>query len=702
MPKPKTSLKIAGDLHVRAAFEASTFDEKAGTVEVVFTTGARGKRVSWMDGPYYEELEVSQEAVNLSRLNNGASVLNTHGQWDLKDVIGVVERAWLDGKTGRATVRFSDRDDVKPIKADVRDGILRHVSVGYSVQKMQKVEEIDGVPVYRATRWTPAEISLVPIAFDDGAVVRSRQQSEPYEVEIISNSSQPQESRNMPTGNQNNEGGNTPAQAPAVAPAPAPATAPVVDEAARAAEQAKIREEATRAERERVEGIRALGAKFKGRVDAQFIDEQISSGKDLQSVRNAVLEQLAARSDAETERNHIGVEVGEGDREKFLRAAEAAIIQRAMLGGMIESAKKRAAPGSVVATKLASVPADAGQFRAMDFVELSREFLERSGVKTRGMDKSTLVGLALTHRSGGMASTSDFAVLLENVTNKSLLAAYATSEEDTWRQFCGIRPVQDFKVHNLYRTGSFGSLDAVNEHGEYKSKAIPDGEKATISVGSYGNIIAITRKALMNDDLGAFNSLAVELGQAAARTIENAVYALLALNSGLGPTQADNSPFFDGTARSNVGAGAALSVAAVDADAALMASQKDPSGNKYLNLQPYALLVPRTLKSAANLINDAEYDPDANYKVQKPNTSRGMFEVVVATPRLTGTRRYVFANPAVHAALAVAFLDGQEAPTVQSREGWRVDGTEMKVSLDFGVAAIDYRAAVTDAGASAG
>jgi hypothetical protein len=283
------------------------------------------------------------------------------------------------------------------------------------------------------------------------------------------------------------------------------------------------------------------------------------------------------------------------------------------------------------------------------------------------------------------------------VTNKTLLAAYATAD-DTWRSFCGVKSVSDFRDHNLYRTGSFGTLDAINEAGEFKNKSIPDGEKATVSVGSYGNIIGITRKALVNDDLGAFNDLAVKLGRAAALTIEAAVYTLLGLNSGLGPTQTDNSPFFDGTARSNVGTGAALSAASVDADAALMASQMDPSGNEFLNLQPHALLVPRTLKSTANLINDAEYDPDANYKVQKPNTSKGMFKVVAATPRLSGTQRYMFADPALYPALVVAFLQGQEAPTVQSQEGWRVDGTEMKVALDFGTAAIDYRAAVTNAG----
>jgi hypothetical protein len=69
-------------------------------------------------------------------------------------------------------VRFSDREEVEPITRDVKVGILRHVSVGFTVERIEKVEEVDDIPVYRATAWTPAKISLFPLAFDDGAVVR--------------------------------------------------------------------------------------------------------------------------------------------------------------------------------------------------------------------------------------------------------------------------------------------------------------------------------------------------------------------------------------------------------------------------------------------------------------------------------------------------------------------------------------------------
>jgi hypothetical protein len=189
------------------------------------------------------------------------------------------------------------------------------------------------------------------------------------------------------------------------------------------------------------------------------------------------------------------------------------------------------------------------------------------------------------------------------------------------------------------------------------------------------------------------------LGRAAGLSIEIDVYAQLLLNSGLGPTQSDAQPLFHAN-RANVGTGSALAAAAIDADRVLMAKQRDPWGNEYLDLRPAILLVPVELGGQSRVVNDSQYDPDtvANKSQMKPNLVRGLFRDVVDTPRLSGTRRYLFADPSIAPVFEVAFLEGQTAPVLESRDGWRVDGTEMRVRLDYGVAAVDYRGAVTNAG----
>ena len=363
----------------------------------------------------------------------------------------------------------------------------------------------------------------------------------------------------------------------------------------------------------------------------------------------------------------------EGDKRKD--AVVASILARA---GVAQDAAARAA--------LSSNP-----YRGDRLLDTARASLQRAGVSVSGMTPMEVVAAAFTQ------GTSDFPVLLENAMHKTLQAAYATAAL-TWNRFCATGSVSDFRAHNRYRTGSFGSLDAVNELGEFVNKSIPDGEKASITAGTKGNIINLSRTAIINDDLGAFVGLSNMLGRAAARTVEADVYALLALNGGLGPAMADGKSLFH-AGHGNIGTAAAISMAAIDADRVTMAMQKDVSGNDYLDLRPSVLLVPIGLGGTARSINDAQYDPDTANKLQKPNIVNGLFRDIVDTPRMTGTRRYLFADPSEAPVLEVAFLDGNQNPYLELQNGFDVDGARYKVRLDYGVAAVDYRGAVTNAGA---
>ena len=332
----------------------------------------------------------------------------------------------------------------------------------------------------------------------------------------------------------------------------------------------------------------------------------------------------------------------------------------------------------------------ANPFRGAKLLDMARASLERAGVDTRGKSQMEIVAAAFT------TSTSDFPVLLENAMHKTLQGAYATAAL-TWNRFCATGSVSDFRAHNRYRTGSFGNLEAVNELGEFMNKSIPDGEKATIQASTKGNIINLSRQAIINDDLGAFVGLANSLGRAAARTVEADVYALLALNGGLGPVMGDTKTLFHAD-HNNIGSAGALAVATIEDVRVKMASQKDVSGNDYLDLRPAVLLVSMSSGGNARVINNAEYDPDTANKLQRPNMVRGLFRDVVDTPRMTGNRFYTFADPMDAPVIEVAFLDGAQDPYLEVQDGFDVDGAQYKVRLDYGIAAVDYRGATTSAG----
>lgn len=391
------------------------------------------------------------------------------------------------------------------------------------------------------------------------------------------------------------------------------------------------------------------------------------------------------------------VEPGEDAGDKWVRGSTGWLLQKAGLRRAVEKANK------LRDDDLLDFDFGQSPVRGMTCIEIARLCLERGQVSHTGLDKFEVFGRSFTERGVyGAAAVGDFPVLLENLLHKTLLAFYAITP-DTWRVFCATGSVSDFRPHNRYRMGSFASLDIVGEGGEFTNKAIPDSRKESISAQTRGNIIAITRQALINDDLGAFTRLAQMFGRAARRSIEIDVYATLALNGGLGPLMNDGNTLFHAS-HNNIGAGAALSGTAIDADRVLMAQQTDEDGNDYLDMRPDILLLPIGLGSLARAINTAVYEIDdisgttEQNKFMKPNTVNGLFRDIVDTPRLSGTRRYLFADPDITPTLEVAFLDGQEEPFLELQQGWRVDGSEWKVRLDYGVAGVDYRGAVTDAG----
>ena len=458
---------------------------------------------------------------------------------------------------------------------------------------------------------------------------------------------------------------------------PTPAAQPLDAEAIRAAE----RDRATSIQ----DAVRV--AKLGPEVAADLVQR----GVTLDMARSEIFAKMA---DADAKKpatdQHVRIEAGEDARDKFLRGATNWLLVKGGSADIVARAENPSAPNASAI--------DPGEFRGMTLIDLARECLRRASVHVRGWDKMRIVSEAFMRRDITQ-STSDFATLLENTMHKVLQASYAITP-DTWSKWCNRGTVSDFRAHNRYRMGSFGSLDTVSENGEFKNKAITDAEKGSITASTKGNIINVSRQMIVNDDMGAFSRLLTMLGRAAALSVEVDAYAQLALNSGLGPTQtSDSQPLFHAN-RSNVGSGAAISAASLDADTVIMASQKEPGGNDYTDLRPAILLVPIGLRGQALVINESQYDPDtlANKSQMKPNMVRGLFRDIVGTPRITGTRRYLFADPSLAPVFEVAFLEGQASPVLETQDGWRTDGAEMKVRFDYGVAAVDWRGAVTNAG----
>jgi HK97 family phage major capsid protein/HK97 family phage prohead protease len=226
-----------------------------------------------------EILSHEMDAADFSRLNDGAPLLFNHNP---DRVIGVVERAYMDKKKkrGYARVRFSRNPFAQEVLSDVKDGVLRNVSFGYSIDKMEEREGGDFV----ATSWAPYEVSVVSVPADPGVGI-GRSLEEP-ETE--------------------------PAASAATSTPPIPAmenTTPDLE---------VVRAEAVEAERTRIAEVTSLCNKH-GMEDLGR--QLVESGRSIDQARAAVLEHLNIKEEPVTmQAAEIGLSKEEARSFSFLRA----------------------------------------------------------------------------------------------------------------------------------------------------------------------------------------------------------------------------------------------------------------------------------------------------------------------------------------------------------------------------------------------
>lgn len=286
---------------------AESVNVEARTVELSFSSEEPYER--WWGT---EILDHAAKAIRMDRLNGGGALLMDH---NTRDQVGVVEKAWISGKKGRAIVRFGRSARAEEIFRDVQDGIRKLVSVGYRIIEMI-LEKRDGdEATYRVTEWEPYEISLVSVPADTTVGVGREGDKPAFDPRTLI--SEETDDMNM----LRNAGGGAPV-APTVAAPAAPVQPQVEQRAAPAAAPATAADmtginAAIAAERERTANLRAIGERMNCR---ELADTAINSGHSVeQFVRdfNATAPQTQAIRTAETPA--IGLSERETQRYSFLR-----------------------------------------------------------------------------------------------------------------------------------------------------------------------------------------------------------------------------------------------------------------------------------------------------------------------------------------------------------------------------------------------
>ena len=337
------------------------------------------------------------------------------------------------------------------------------------------------------------------------------------------------------------------------------------------------------------------------------------------------------------------------------------------------------------------------EFAGYSMMELARTSLVRANIDASG-SKMDMIGLALSGSAiyaAGHHSTSDFGNILMDVANKAMLRGWEETGE-TFQEWTNTGTLSDFKPSHRVDLNLFPGLPEVPEGAEYSYGSMTDrGEQIVLL--TYGKLFSITRQAIINDDLSAFTRIPGKMGRAAMRTLGDLVYAVLTGN----PLMSDGTALFHAD-HGNLLTGSALDTAGVSAMRTAMALQKDPDGHATaLNIPLRRLLVPVALEDAALTVRDSEYVVgSADEPSRVPNSQRGRFEITAdARLDVNSSTAWYGASSTQFDLIEVAYLDGNNRPFLEQKNGWNVDGGEFKVRIDAGVAPLDFRALSKNPGA---
>lgn len=634
MSKEALTTIQTGQLQGRALLDKNTFNKEDRTIEVVFATETPVKMYNWRTGEWFWEiLEISESAINFERFGTGrANVLDTHYSYQLKNIIGVVRKAWIDPSTkeARALVQLSSRDDIEGIIRDIQEGITSNISVGYSVQEYLVSETDSDLPTYRATKWTPAELSFVPIPADHNSGSRSQEEAT-ITTTIIKKSNIKMEEQN-PT---QERGAENPNPAPATAPT-APANPPV--------NEAEIARKAVEAERKRQTDIEALCSSV-GLSD-EFTRSLINEGISVDTARQRAIDEIA-----KNQPKAPTVTGGIDELSQTQRSIELGIAFRSNPGGVDLKGNEKAR-----------------RYANMRLLDIAKELLRSKGENYDMLSEMDIVKRAY--------STTDFPNLLSNSFKYNFLGYYNALPQD-WKFLGSRKSASDFRRKDNLALDGAVTFEEVSEGGEYKSSDFLYEENHSIQLRTYGRMFNITRQAIINDEIGIFNDLPKMFAIGSEAFQAKKVWDLIIKNE----KTSDGKNLFHADHKNLITPGTALSIESLGVARALMARQVSPKGDLELNLEPAILVVPPELRTLAEQLAASIMANETG----KVNVFAGKIKVIVSAKLKSPKEWYLVADTssAVIDGIVYAYLNGSEGVQLDSEIDFSTGNMRIKGSLDF-------------------
>lgn len=303
------------------------------------------------------------------------------------------------------------------------------------------------------------------------------------------------------------------------------------------------------------------------------------------------------------------------------------------------------------------------------------------------------------HASG--LSTIDVSGILSNVANKMVTQAFNNASDlmgpggeklQAYSVLGAVNSVSDFKQKTSYSLTGDLTYEVVAPGGEIKHGTLGEVSYAN-QASTYGKMLGLDRRDIINDDLGALQQSARRLGRGAALKLSDVFWTVF-LN---------NTSFFT-AGRNNfaAGSGTAFSIDSLSQAETLFITQTDPDG-KPLGLMPSIMLVPPGISATASSVYASTNIVSGNTgKTPAVNPHSGKYRPYtspyLSNSTYTGNsalKWYLLGDPMDLPVIETVFLNGRQQPTVeQTNADFNQLGIQMRGYHDFGVALQEYRGGV--------
>jgi len=399
------------------------------------------------------------------------------------------------------------------------------------------------------------------------------------------------------------------------------------------------------AEMERNLQIREAGDKFDAGSEMirKFVDD---TTKTVQDFKDALLAERMATP------NIPANVMSENGSKDIVRDIEDSMVLR--LGGNLENVR-------------------AG---AMKFSNATLSDMARAMFNIDSFDKEVIAERAM--------KTADFPNLLLSAGNRVLNAEFESAFA-SYRTFATAIDVPDFRENSDITRGMGGRLDKYYETGELKEKHLGEASEKW-SLESYGNKFVLTRKMIINDDLGAFTDMLSLFGEMAALTANGLVFDMI---QGRGEfanyKMSDGKPIFD-NAHKNKG-NSALDATSLAGGRSAMRKHKGLDGETALNIAPKYLIVGPDLEQTAYELINSTGKVENEKSSGVVNFHQGAMEVIVDA-EIPGDSWFLSAD---RRGIKVGYLAGTGRRPVLKLNETTLTQTTFEGIFDFGVVPVDYR-----------